>query len=155
MDVIQSNWKRYSDEQSICPSKGVEEMHDYYYRLYDFHDEVSFNRKLYLERKRMKRSQKPFLLVVMDIEKILQSNGNGRKAVKDIVSTLFLATRDIDIKGWYKYPAVIGIFYCEIDELNEDVKSTIFQKLEGALRVVVAPAQFSQIGMSFNVFQEA
>jgi hypothetical protein len=154
MDAVYSNWERYSDEPSLPPPKLIDEILDRDYRLYDFHDETSFNRRLYLERKRMERAGKPFLFMVIDIAKIGQGNGNGRLIIKEIVSTLFLATRDIDIKGWYKYPVTVGVLYCEIEELSEDTQDKIFHRMQKVLSAVLAPEQFSAIGMSFHAAPE-
>jgi hypothetical protein len=154
MDLIHANWERYSDDRSLHLPKVIDETLDCEYRLYDFNDEISFNRRLYLERKRTERSGKPFLSMVIDIAKIVQGNGNGRLIIKEIVSTLFLATRDIDVKGWYKYPETVGVLYCEVEALNEDTQYKIFHRMQEALSAVLAPEQFSAIGLSCRVVPE-
>jgi len=103
-------WKLKSDDD-----------YDYYYRFYDFHDEDSFNRKLYLERKRTERSNKPFLLMLLNLETLLQEDKNGQ-LLRKIVAMLFSITRDIDLKGWYQYNSTIGILYAEMDPFNDVTK---------------------------------
>ncbi|MCX5798943.1 MAG: exopolysaccharide biosynthesis polyprenyl glycosylphosphotransferase [Proteobacteria bacterium] len=151
MDVTQLKWEKHAEEHSSSTSLQGDEMHDYYYHLYDFYDENSFNRKLYIERKRTERSKKPFLLMLINIENVLQTDKDNQ-VLKKIVSTLFTATRDIDVKGWYQYRAVVGIFYSEIKELNEDTKTKIFHKVQKGLNAALDQEQLEQIEISLRVF---
>ena len=151
MDVTQLKWEKHAEEHRSSTSLQGDEMHDYYYHLYDFYDENSFNRKLYIERKRTERSKKPFLLMLINIENVLQTDTDNQ-VLKKIVSTLFTATRDIDVKGWYQYRAVVGIFYSEIKELNEDTKTKIFHKVQKGLNAALDQEQLEQIEISLRIF---
>ncbi len=75
--------------------------------------EESFHGVISLERKRTERSQRPFLLVLLDVEGILTRDKHGRK-LGDVLSTLSLSIRETDVNGWYKKNSVIGILFTEI-----------------------------------------
>jgi lipopolysaccharide/colanic/teichoic acid biosynthesis glycosyltransferase len=142
MDIKQMKWKVRPDQA-----------YDYYYRFYDFHDEDSFNRKLYLERKRTERSGKPFLLMLIDIEELLKEDKHSQ-FLKKLVSVLFSATRDIDIKGWYQYDTVIGILYSEIETIDDGIKNTLYHKIRDNLAKILEAEHLDKIEITFRVFPE-
>ncbi len=133
--------------------KRSEEAYDYYYRFYDFHDEDSFNRKLYLERKRTERSRKPFLLMLLEVDDLVTVD-HGAQALKKVVSMLFSSTRDIDVKGWYEYQAVIGILYAEIDQINDHVKEILVNKIRNGLAAALNPQELEKVRMILHIFPE-
>ncbi|MBT8490479.1 MAG: hypothetical protein KJN62_05485, partial [Deltaproteobacteria bacterium] len=73
-----------------------------------FYDERVFTEILRLERKRSERSGRPFLLMLIDVRRIIHSK-KGKDVFETIVSQLNLHTRETDIKGWQTYKSVIGI----------------------------------------------
>jgi len=103
--------------------------------VYDesFYDESLFQYILVQERKRSKRSGKPFMLMIIDIHKLF-NNGHERVLVKKLFEALSSTTREIDIKGWYKNNYSIGIIFTEISELTGDIiREKIFLILSTAL----------------------
>jgi lipopolysaccharide/colanic/teichoic acid biosynthesis glycosyltransferase len=142
MDIKQMKWKVRPDQA-----------YDYYYRFYDFHDEDSFNRKLYLERKRTERSNKPFLLMLIDISELLKDDTESQ-FLKKLVSVLFSATRDIDIKGWYQYDTLIGILYSEIENITDAIKDRLYHKIHDSLAKVLDTGSLDKIEIIFRVFPE-
>ena len=65
--------------------------------------EEYFQRMLVLERKRTERSGKPFVLILLDIGKLLKAKPQEKTFVlQKLVSVLDSATREIDVKGWYQ-----------------------------------------------------
>lgn len=72
--------------------------------------EEYFQRMLIFERKKSQRTGKPFILILLDISKLVK----GRLAEKTfvlrrLISVLNSSTRDIDVKGWYMFGSIIGI----------------------------------------------
>lgn len=105
--------------------------------LYDqscgLYHERYFNEILCLERKRAERSQKPFLLMLLDIKKLCHVAGNNGKnngIVKKIVNTLKFSIRETDIKGWYNHDSILGIIFTEMNGIDKDfLKKKIYDNL--------------------------
>jgi lipopolysaccharide/colanic/teichoic acid biosynthesis glycosyltransferase len=120
---VKNGVKRTSQEHQFIKN---DSLHDQESGLYS---EEHFGNMLSLERKRTERSKKPFLLMLMNIEKLLNSDGNSKIANR-IAYMLFSITREIDIKGWAKLNSVIGIIFTEIGNINDDsLKHKVFDNL--------------------------
>ena len=121
---------------------------------YGFYNEDYFNEMLCLERKRTERSKKPFSLMLLNIENILQIN-TSHEALKNIASTLFSLTRELDIKGWYKNNAIIGIIFNEIVETDiNSATESIARKIYDALLNMLGPGLLNMIEISFRFFPD-
>lgn len=104
---------------------------------YDLYKEGCFKEILSDERKRTERSGKPFLLIVLNIENILQVV-NSREVLKDMMTVLSSSARETDLCGWYRDNAEIGIIFTEIDENNtgkalESIRGKMRERLLEAL----------------------
>jgi lipopolysaccharide/colanic/teichoic acid biosynthesis glycosyltransferase len=100
--------------------------------------EKQFGEFLCLERKRAERSRKPFLLMLLDLRKVL-ANGNARKMIENVWASVCSASRDSDIRGWYLQGAVLGVIFVEVksegpipvgDIIHTKVTSALSQRLE-------------------------
>jgi exopolysaccharide biosynthesis polyprenyl glycosylphosphotransferase len=116
----------------------------------DLYLEEYFQNLLCLERKRTERSRKPFLLTLLNIEKVLQGNERNMK-VNEISQVLFTTTRETDIKGWFKYDAVIGIISTEI---NGTDKQVIKQKILDNLNAFMEREKVDKIHITCYFFPE-
>jgi len=95
--------------------------------------EEYFNNLLCLERKRTERSKKPFLLMLLNIDKLRAMNGNDNIANR-IAYMLCSITRDTDIKGWAKKNSVIGVIFTEINDTdNNSLKDKVSDNLHAVL----------------------
>ena len=116
--------------------------------------EESFQAVISLERKRTERSQRPFLLVLLDIQGIAaRDSHNG--SVADALSALSLSIRETDASGWYKQNCVIGILFTEIS--NTELKSivgTMLARVNGILYSTLTFEEFNLISISHHVFPE-
>ena len=112
-----------------------------------------FQRMISLERKRSERTQRPFVLLLMDTGRNLPTGKNGR-ILLDILSTLQAATRETDVMGWYESNAVVGVMFTEITLDNNLILSTILSRISDVLRNRLTTEQFSQIKFSFHLFPE-
>ena len=79
--------------------------------------EDAFHRMVSIERKRSERSQRPFVLLLIDAGHKLPKEKSGR-VLLDLLATLQEATRETDITGWYETSAVIGVMFTEISAEN-------------------------------------
>ena len=117
---------------------------------YGFYTEDYFNDRLCFETKRTERSKKPFLMMLLNIEKILEVDGK-EKNIKKIKSVLFSSVRGIDLKGWYRHHSVIGVLFTEINVID---KNLIRNKIYHELCDVLGLDQANSIEISFLVFPE-
>lgn len=115
-------------------------------------DEV-FRRMISLERKRSERTQRPFVLLLMDTGRTVPTEKNGR-ILLDILSALQTATRETDVMGWYEMNAAVGVMFTEITLENNLILSTILARISDVLRGRLTNEQFSQIKFSFHLFPE-
>jgi lipopolysaccharide/colanic/teichoic acid biosynthesis glycosyltransferase len=115
---------------------------------FGFYSEDYFREMLATERKRTERSQKPILLVMLNIEKILDLFPR-KKIVNHISSVLTGSAREIDIKGWYAFEKTIGIIYTEI---HASGKVPILEKVHENLGHELGRENAEKVEVTFAVF---
>ncbi len=115
--------------------------------------EEVFHRMIALERKRSERTQRPFVLLLMDTGRAQPTAKNGR-ILLDILSALQSATRETDIMGWYEANSSVGVMFTEITLENNLILSTLLARISDVLRGRLTSEQFSQIKFSFHLFPE-
>jgi len=112
-----------------------------------------FRRILCWERKKAERSDKLFLLMLVN-ERTGQVNQGG-KVLSEIWSALSGSTRETDIAGWYQHNAVLGVIFTEIDEpYKNTVQNLIRANVIAALCATLSAEQVDQIHFSFHLFPE-
>ncbi len=116
--------------------------------------EETFHRMISLERKRSERSQRPFVLLLIDTGRGYPGDKQGR-VLLNMLSALQGATRETDVTGWYKTGSVVGIMFTEIVLDNNAVLSTILSRIGAVLRDRLDTDQFSRIKFSFHVFPDS
>lgn len=105
--------------------------------LYDrnyglFHEEY-FDNLLRMEIKRTERSKKPFLVMLLDIER-LNDNKERNGIIRKIIEIIFYSTREIDTKGWFKENSIIGIIFPETNTVEKQLlKDKIINQLYNGL----------------------
>ena len=65
-----------------------------------------FNKLVRAERKRTERSKNPFMLMLLNIGHLNQSE-NKKEIIKKLSAALFSSIREVDFVGWYKYDTII------------------------------------------------
>ena len=115
--------------------------------------EAVFHRMIALERKRSERTQRPFVLLLMDAGKALVAEKSGRMLL-EILSALQGATRETDIMGWYQTNSVVGVIFTEIGLENNPILAAILSRISEVLSERLSNDQFSQLRFSFHVFPE-
>ena len=108
-----------------------------------------FHMVLCLERKRRERSERPMILMLIDIMRI------PRQAQGLMVSTvsrmLMSRTRETDIKGWYRENQVIGILFMEFNTFD---KQKILKKIKNGFELSLSPDQMEKINFSIHDFPQ-
>ena len=118
---------------------------------YSFYVEDSFNDLLYTERKRADRSQRSFLLMLVDINGLLHDDEIAKNEKSELAYILSSCKRETDIIGWYKYDSIVGIIFTEIKELDQ---YKIRKKIYNNLSDVLDPEKINKIKISFHVYPE-
>jgi lipopolysaccharide/colanic/teichoic acid biosynthesis glycosyltransferase len=143
--VTPTTTKSRSIENAAQPQSGLD--------LKEVLAEEVFRRMISLERKRSERTQRPFVLLLMDTGRTQATAKNGR-ILLDILSALQAATRETDVMGWYETNAAVGVMFTEITLENNLILSTILGRISDVLRGRLTTEQFSQIKFSFHLFPE-
>jgi len=115
--------------------------------------EEAFRRMLSLERKRSERSERPFVLLLIETGRNQPGDKQGRDLL-DVLSALQGATRETDVTGWYTANSVVGVMFTEIVLDNNAVLSEIVSRIGALLRDRLDTDQFSRIKFSFYVFPD-
>src|SRR5205823_3569282 len=74
-----------------------------------------FTRLVSLERKRTERSRVPFLLVLLDIDRLNLINGDRDQVATQVMNALSPLTRETDLIGWFKTSSVIGAMFTALN----------------------------------------
>jgi len=118
----------------------------------NFRDERLFHNDLSLERKKTGRSERPFLLMTIDIS-CLNGNENKEKTLNHLKSRILGLTRETDIKGWYTDHTVIGIIFTEVDDDDTTlVTNTILERVNSGLFHILGSNYLDEIGISLQWF---
>ena len=118
-----------------------------------FYNEDYFNRMLSLERKRTQRSKKPFMLMVIDISKLVNPHPN-LVVINSIGRVLEAGIRETDVRGWYRKGLSIGVIFTELESACAAVRDKIFAKLLLSLAGEIDPKDLEKIDVSFHIFPE-
>lgn len=117
-------------------------------------DEYRFARKIEEERRRTDRSEKPFLLVLLDIHEAVGSDP-GETIPSDILATLASSKRETDSCGWYDSDATIGIIYTEIAAIDtQEARNAIAAKIRRKLAESMPPEIMAKVSIYFHFYPE-
>lgn len=117
-------------------------------------NEDAFVSMLYLERRRAERTQKRFVLVLVDISRML-TNGQKIQTVQKIAAGLSDATRETDIIGWYVENGLIGIIGTELGNATPRlVQERFLEKLRVVFESTTGKDQSFGSSVSFHFFPE-
>ena len=113
-----------------------------------------FQRFLRCERKRVERSGKCVLLMLLNAETIL-ATGRSNRWFATIVTALSSPTRETDILGWYERNATLGIIFTEVHKADRDrLQNLMSAEVRTRLRANLNREQLDQIRISFHTFPE-
>jgi lipopolysaccharide/colanic/teichoic acid biosynthesis glycosyltransferase len=115
--------------------------------------EEIFHRRIAHERKRSERSQRPFVLLLIDAGHAEPAHDQGRFLL-NLLPALQGATRETDVTGWYATNTVVGVMFTEIVLDNNAVLSTILSRIDAIVRERFDTDQFSRVKFSFHVFPD-
>jgi lipopolysaccharide/colanic/teichoic acid biosynthesis glycosyltransferase len=114
--------------------------------------EGEFRRMLCLERKRAERSSRRFVLMLLNVEKLLGVDRSGRM-LAGVVSAVSRCVRETDVQGWYQENAILGVVFTELGAAGVDAFARLTRvRLMRALKERIVPEAIKMIGLSFHFF---
>ena len=116
-------------------------------------NEDAFVSMLYLERRRSERTQKRFVLALLDVGRVL-ADGQKRRVWQQIAAGVSEVTRETDVIGWYVENSLIGIIGTELGEAQPQViQDRFLEKLRAAFQQAFGE-KAAGISVSFHFFPE-
>ena len=115
-----------------------------------FYDELHFNRMFILERKRARRSGRPFILILVHITGL--KNSKPLDCMKNLRRALQTGFRDTDILGWYRRESVMGIMFTDLCSVGNDTREVLFNKLLDTLASLIASDALRGIYITFLTY---
>ena len=113
-----------------------------------------FLRMLALERKRTERSQRRFVLMLVESASLF-SGGDKVQIIEKVLRALAHSTRETDITGWYNTGSVIGVVFTEIGLAEgKSVADALLAKTLEALGRTLSIEQIHEIRLTFHFFPE-
>jgi len=118
-----------------------------------FYGKSQFQHMLNIERKRTERSQKPFLLLLLDISSLMAKERH-KNILEDIKSVLSASLREIDISGWFDHNKTIGIICPTMVVVNANSVEGIVRKIYDRFCENLDPELVNKIKVSFHIYPE-
>lgn len=119
-----------------------------------FVDADDFACMLALERKRVERSRRWILLMLLDVRRVLEGP-SGETLVAGIESAISSSTRETDIKGWYRHSSVIGVIFTETgSDARIAVSNAVLARITQLLRHRLVSDAVEKITISLSFFPE-
>lgn len=119
-----------------------------------FFSKSDFHHILRVERMRTERSKQPFLLLLIDISRLIE-NSREVKIIDKVKEALKPSLREIDIRGWYNNNRTIGVLFTEIASIDEAFINAIIHKIYHRFLDRLDPSWIKKIEIAYHVFPEA
>jgi len=117
-------------------------------------NEDAFASMLYLERRRAERAQNHFVLVLVDIRKIVEGKQRERM-IRGLTWALTEATRETDIIGWYLENDLMGVIGTALNGASKKIiEARFYSKLCHSFAAALGIERSSSIKISFHFFPE-
>jgi lipopolysaccharide/colanic/teichoic acid biosynthesis glycosyltransferase len=116
--------------------------------------EAAFMSMLYLERRRAERSQKRYVLLLVDVKGAI-SDKQRIRTIQKITGTLCTITRETDIIGWYVNDHILGVIATEIGRAtSQEVRQRMSEKIRAGFLEALGASKAAEISVSFHFFPE-
>jgi len=112
--------------------------------------EAFFVQMLRLERRRTERSGRPFMLVLIEGER-LQRESRGL-AFYRVASAVASCTRETDVLGWYKQDVTLGLLITEIASTDGTTVDLLTAKISAAVQQTVGDDTYNKLTLRFRTF---
>jgi len=148
MTLLTDNRNSQKPVDSLRQSHSPERHHQ------EMFSEGVFRRILRWEQHRAQRSPKFFLLVLMDVERVVRTD-RRKTVLGELFSVLAASMREADIAGWYRENAVIGMIFTDVRATDRELlQNLICAKLRAPLLAKLGSELVEQIQFSLHFFPE-
>ncbi len=107
-----------------------------------------------MEQKRTERSRKPFLLMLLEGEKLFQTDRRQR-ALQNILSSLSSSVRETDITGWFIENSIVGVIFTEVGSADAATfPEAILERVVTALHHNLSSEEVDFIDITLHVFPD-
>jgi exopolysaccharide biosynthesis polyprenyl glycosylphosphotransferase len=114
----------------------------------------AFLRMLGVERKRVERSHKTFLLMLLDKARLSagESDADVLQRAGEVISA---SIRETDVSGWYKNKLTVGVIFTEIRGLDkESIQIALSTRVMAVLREDLDQQEAETMRISFYAFPD-
>lgn len=119
-----------------------------------FLPEEAFLNMLALERRRVERSRKPFVLMVIEAGACIEAEARDL-FMSQVTSVLLKSTRETDLVGWYKKGVTLGVLFTEISlESATPITEILHSKVANALQKEFSNMVTSNLTVTVHLFPE-
>lgn len=119
-------------------------------------DEDLFLAMLRFERKRTERSNRRFVLMLLESDEFTKAPTQEKDLLQAVVAALSGSIRETDIKGWYKRFRVVGVIFTEVGTADgKSITNALLLKVTKALGTALSIEQVNNVQLSFHVFPDA
>jgi lipopolysaccharide/colanic/teichoic acid biosynthesis glycosyltransferase len=114
--------------------------------------EPLFLNMLCLERKRAERSNKRFILVLIDAAGACKANHKAA-VTRGLLEAINATRGEADLVGWHKQDTSLGMIFTELDDAFDDATArTVFEKVEECLSEHLPSEIRKNVNVSAHVF---
>lgn len=113
--------------------------------------EECFGQMLHIEQKRTERSGKCLVLMLLEFDRSSAMRKQA-PALEKMLLDLFAATRETDVKGWYKDRSILGIIFTEIVPAEANAVAEVLLAKVRDLLAVALKDQAQHVRLSFKIF---
>jgi lipopolysaccharide/colanic/teichoic acid biosynthesis glycosyltransferase len=107
-----------------------------------------------LERKRAERSNKKFLLLLLDAEDATSFESSAR-IMSGLVKATETVRRDTDPAGWYKDNSILGIIFTELGTLDDTATiNKLLQRVRETLPAHLGKADLQYVRITAHIFTD-
>jgi len=117
--------------------------------------EETFHALLTHERRRVDRSRKPFVLMLLETHPP-RTNGSSTNFSERFHSVIAASTRETDLIGWYETGRILAVIFTELNmEEGTPITELLRAKVEAALRDNLGAKLASKIVITTHIFPES
>jgi lipopolysaccharide/colanic/teichoic acid biosynthesis glycosyltransferase len=113
--------------------------------------ESAFAQMIRLERRRVERSGRQFILVLFRGDCLCQTDGNS--AITEIAAAITSGTRETDLLGWYE-PSTLGLLMTEIGSVDRTTIDLVANKLSAHMHQAVGAETCAKLDIIIRIFPE-
>jgi lipopolysaccharide/colanic/teichoic acid biosynthesis glycosyltransferase len=114
-----------------------------------------FHKMLVMEKKRTERSNRGFILLLVDFSRMADVTDSSGPVQEAVLSVLSESTRETDLRGWYETNSIAGAIFTEIDSCDaKQIVDSLRVRITSSLNLALAPGLSEQIVIRFLFYPE-